>query len=277
MTDRRGHRVWKYVRRAAPIAVIAVAITIYVLDVTDRLTQHVFERLLVLAVGLLAVDALIERVDLLERIERVMYTIRQGIEPIEQRASLLDEIARHVSSLAQPAGLTNRSTLNAEMEFAGAREIDFAGITLVNVLLDRRGLLEKLLRDGAKVRVLLLKPESNSWAAWNDAVTNEDTEAHRKTSLGILRGLIKLSPDNIEVRYSPHLLPTSLVIVDRTRNTAHLVAEIIFPGMAGFERPHVVLKRVDEPHWFEFMVSRFDSLWDASTKVELSVGTNAGA
>jgi len=269
MAERRGNRIWRYLRRAAPIAVIAVALSIFVLDVTERLSPHVFERLLVLAIGLLAVDALIERIDLLEKMENAVYTLHQDIEPISQRVALIDDMSHRMSSLARPTGLTNRSTLNTGLEFEGAREIDFFGITLVNVLLDRRALLEKLLRDGAKLRVLILNPQSNAWAAWNDAVTNEDTDAHRKTSLSILRGLAKVASANIEVRDAPYLLPTSLVIIDRTSANGELVAESIFPGMAGFERPHIVINRSHEPYWFQFMITQFDRVWEASTPVEL--------
>lgn len=269
MIIRSAWRGWRYLRRSAPVAVVIVAVSMFVLDVTDRLTTHAFERLLVLAIGLLAVDALVERIDLLEKMESrvselplLLASIADGLDP-------LSEIRSGVAKLTRPAGLSNRSTFNADVEFAAAREIDIAGITLVNVLLDKRGLFEKLLRDGSRLRLLLLSPTSNAWASWNEAVTNEDTDAHLKTSLGIIRGLAKLPSGRCEVRYAPHLLPTSLVIIDGSWPRGCLAAEIIFAGMSGYERPHVVLTRSDDQYWFEFMRNQFESLWDRSSVAEL--------
>lgn len=257
------------------MAAIAAAVTLFVLDVTGRLTPHAFERLLVAAVAFLAIDALIERVALLETIEATLDEHQVRIETVLHQLEPMSEIKVLLTRLRKPASLSNRSNLNNEVVFHEAREIDIAGVTLVNLLLEKRGDFEARLRDGASLRILLLSPTSNAWAAWNDTVVNEDTEAHRRTALGILRGLMQMGGGRCEIRDAQYLLPVSLTVVDGARPTGRMVVETIFPGVAASGRPHVVLTRTDDSQWFEFMRSQFAAAWDTAMPTKLETISRA--
>lgn len=269
MAHKRGWKGWRLLRRGAPVAAIAAAVALFVLDVTGRLTPDAFERLLVTAIAFLAIDALIERISLLEGLELSIDEQQTRVDELVRQTEAIPEIGRLVSQLARPTSLSNRSRLNTDFDFVDAREIDVAGLTLVNLLLEKRAVFESRLRDGCAMRILLLSPASNGWSAWSDTVINEDTDAHRRTALGILRGFCKINVGKCEIRDARYLLPTSFSIVDASRTNGKMLVEIIFPGVAAFERPHVLLTRLDNATWFDFMKNQFDAAWDAATPVKL--------
>jgi len=212
-------------------------------DTTLELSPHWFERTVVLLLALLAVDSLVERIGLLER----MY------ELLQQRA----------------VGLSDRSTLNADEIFADAQDVTLSGITLLNILTERQHLFQALLTRGTRFRVLLLDPKSSACAAWNETVVDEPIQAHLETALAVLRRMRKIAPlAPLEVRFAPQLLPTCLVIVDPALPRGRLVGEIIFSDIPPFRRPHLRFTRAEDPEWFAFFCERFESVWQKSNVVE---------
>lgn len=131
----RSWRDWLSIRRLIPLLLIVGAVATVIADAIGRLPTHSFERVMVLLLALLALDSLVERIGLLERIHDLLRKRRME--------------------------LNDRSTVVAnDTIFAEARDVTISGVTLLNVLTDREYLFQSLLAQGARMRVLLLNPMS---------------------------------------------------------------------------------------------------------------------
>ncbi|HET8775294.1 MAG TPA: hypothetical protein VFP80_15955 [Thermoanaerobaculia bacterium] len=235
---RRRLPFWVWLRRVVPVVLVIAGVAGIILDFTGRLDKHGFERTVVLILGLIAIDSLIERFGLLEKIDA------------------------NVKQITRPVGLKSRRALRTDELFANARSIDIAGVTLLNILHDRHTEFRELVTRGTHLRALLLDPSSPSWSAWTEAAKPDPAAAHLQAAEAHLEQLKKRRPDLVEFRYARYLLPTALVIVDRDQPSGWLVAELIFPDVDGGERPHVMFERREAPEWFNFFCDRFDEQWD---------------
>jgi hypothetical protein len=244
-----SYKDWFTIRRLIPIALAVGALVAMLLEVTDRLSPQAFERVVILLLGLLGLDALVERIALLEKIYGYLREHRQK--------------------------LNDRSAVQTTDIFVGARDITLSGVTLLNVLQDREHLFQTLLSQGALLRVLMLNPESAAWSVWDNATDGAPNAAHLAAALAVLRKLHKRLPEaRLEVRYAPYLLPTCLVIVDPALPRGRLIAELVFTDTLPYERPHLALSRLEDPHWFDFFRDRLEALWNSSSPVDLRVDTS---
>jgi len=193
------------------------------------------------------------------------------LDALVERIALLEKIHGFLSERRQR--LNDRSTVQATDIFAGARDIALSGVTLLNVLQDREHLFQTLLAQGTRLRVLLLSPTSAAWGVWDRATEGAPNAAHLESALAVLRKLRKKLPDaKLEVRYAPHLLPTCLVVVDPELPSGRLIAELVFTDTLPFERPHLTLSRVEDPHWFAFFRDRLEAIWKQSQIADLDPG-----
>jgi hypothetical protein len=197
------------------------------------------EGFMITLLGLLAADALIERMSHLEKIS-------ERLDEIQTRPQL-----RPRTELRHPAEWV-----------MGAREIDVLAVSAC-YLLSYGKFFEDALRSGASLRFLLLEPSCNSMDTWELMSRTKSAKSDVGHSLEILSdlGKYKKGQGSLSVRLSETLMPFSLFIVNPGSSNSSILAELHALKIRIDERPHIRLDRETSPHWCDFFVEQFETCW----------------
>jgi hypothetical protein len=138
------------------------------------------------------------------------------------------------------------------------------------VLINDLGFLEQRMKDGCKLRFILLDPSSPALQTWNLLTKITTTEADIKTAQEFLKGIMRLenAKGKCEVRLSKVYPPYALLISDINKNTGLMNVEFYTYKTTFSERPHVQLSQAHNQHWFNFYKSQFEHFWSDSEKWE---------
>lgn len=153
---------------------------------------------------------------------------------------------------------------------AGASEILVCAISGVSIIAPLSHFWETILCKGCNLRILLLDPESSAVATWETLGRFAFAATDVRRSLDNLHEIRRqvgskgISPTRCVIRLSETYLPCSMIIVDPGREGGWMLVEYHAYKAALGERPHILLRRDKDPHWFEFYKSQFEKLWDAS-------------
>lgn len=232
-------RGWLRVRRLVPLTTMAIGIGAGIANLLGRCSPQVIQDVIVAMLSLIAFDAIIERVQ------------------------IMDKIDRRLAKLDAPAILRDRSEMIPLERLAyGGDDIAACGISLISLIGPHRDYLASRIDKGAKFRLIVLDQASNAWKAWHEAqqIPNPEDVA---ITLRTLEPLVRCGK-GIEVRLAPWHLPVSLVIVDGKRETGRMNVEVAFTALSLPRRPHMYLNRSADPEWFDFFLERFDYLWSIS-------------
>jgi len=243
----KGWRRWITLSRGVPLVTILVAATVGILAMLGYLQATAVEGTLLAVLALLAVDALTERISLLEKIEDKLSNVSSTY--LKSRAEL-------------PTWKERGQT---------ASEIFVVGVSLVSAVVPHLDFFEQKMKDGCRLRFLLLDPSSSAVQTWNmmNKVPNAkaDIELCLK-SLEHLKRLEKTVKGKCEVRLAPVIPPFSAAIFDPSKDTGYINVEHPAYRKALGERPHFQLTRAGENRWFEFYKTQFEQLWTPSQKWE---------
>ncbi|RIK73280.1 hypothetical protein DCC62_17710 [candidate division KSB1 bacterium] len=237
-------RDWLKLRRLLPLLTIAFAVGVGVLSFFDLIAQ-VPDEVIVTLLALIAVDALVERM------------------------SLLEKISARVEKWPEEEVLRDRSKLNRMEELAaGATEIWAAGISLVSIIRPYDNFYLQKLRDGCNLRFLLLDPNSKAAEVWNKKQQTPTAKKDIKLSLQSLDNLIKHRnlKGKCEVRLAQAFLPFSLVIVNGQKDYGKMTVEMLAYKKNLHDRPHLQLTKRDHEKWFRFFSDQFEILWQDSSE-----------
>lgn len=232
---------WLRLRRVVPLVTILLALIFAAADLTGYLPLKNRDGLIVAMLALLALDALVERV------------------------SVIDAIERRLANLEAPTILRDRSSLTQMTTMAvGAKDIAACGITLVSLVPTHHDFWKEKLRRGVNLRFMMVDPESIAWQSW--------CEAQRTPSPGdltfALQSLASLLTERyagkIEVRLSPQFLPVSIAGVDFGTDSGRMNVELVFTRTDLPRRPHVHLTKIASPQWFDFFADIYEDLWARS-------------
>jgi len=231
---------WLKIGRLIPLLTISAAAIVGILSLLGRLQVTMAEGVIIALLTLLSIDALVERLSLLEKIDACL------------------------EGLPQPEQLRDRSKLIRIEHLANdAKEIYAAGISLVSIIPPYVDFYMQKLNEGCDLRFLLLNPKSNAVTAWDQELLSQTTKNEIETSLKVLKELIavKNSKGKCEVRLSRAHLPFSLVIVDGQKDYGKMTVEMLVYKKNLHDRPHMVLTKLGNYRWFQFFHNQFESLW----------------
>lgn len=231
---------WISPKRLLPLITALIALGIDIAHRFKLVDSFDVEAAILFVLALLAFDALVERL------------------------SVIDKIEGRLASLESPSVLRDRSAMVGLEEMAkGASTLDACGATLISLSLQRYDFFLEQLTAGKKMRFVVLDPASPAWKIWNDV--KFATPADIDTTLQTFGALMKeKTKGSIEVRLSSFVLPSSLLIGDGSDRKGRMNVEFAFSGTSLRSRPHVHLTRRSSPEWFEFFSDRFEELWKAS-------------
>lgn len=200
------------------------------------------EGIIVALLGLLAADALTERMGILDRLERTLSTIRVG-KTLRSRHEILP-IPQHA---------------------AGATEICIAAISAISVAHSNLHFFTTRLKEGCKLRLVLLNPKSPHLEAFDLQSGTATAESSIRAALGVLESLLyEPSPGSCEIRLSEVFLPFSMVAVNPNTHHGSMVVEFYAYRKKVDERPHLHLTAGESPHWFGYYRTQFESIWSDS-------------
>jgi len=204
--------------------------------------------------ALLAIDALIERLDLLTNIEEDVKTLKRLTVP---RTVMIEEFPPELHS-----------------DLERARQVWLTGIHPYSKIAKYYSLLEKKIRHGDKVRVLVVDPNGTAYkmSAMRFSGRATEQEEHRRTisTLAYLCELKKMEPDNLEVRTIDYLLGYGVFLLDPdTEHGAAYVRRYTFKTQisAGAITPKSVY-RPEDGSLYELISAETRELWNCGTPWE---------
>jgi len=232
--------------RLIPLLTILGAGVAIVLSLFKVFQLSIAENIIIALLGLLAGDALSERLSLLEKIEAKLGNLLVG-QTLRKRDHLppVEEQAFHASEICIAA---------------------MSGIALIS---RHHGFFEKKLLSGCNIRIILLDPESLSVETLD--LLSQFPVAKRDTASSIeyLEGLSQVhgAQGKCAVRFSNVFLPFSMFAADLSKESGSMVIEFLSYRMPFDERPHVFLTPAESPNWFDYYRQQFDKAWsDAHEK-----------
>ncbi len=234
---------WIKPNRLIPLLTILGAGIAIVLSFIGVGVLSIAESIIIVLLALLAADALIERISVLERIEAKLSNFSRGHSLISKtEIPKIDEQAAYAS------------------------EICIIGVSAISLLTQDLGFFEKKVRNGCKIRAILLDPESPSLQTWNLINKIPTPSSDIEKSLMMLKEITqnKGTKGKCEVHLSPVFLPFAMFAVDiKKENGSMVIAYYSYKKMG--VRPHVFLTSSEDSKWFNAYREQFELAWSNST------------
>lgn len=206
------------------------------------------EEIIITLLGLIAIDALIERLHILEKIESKLD--KEQYKPIlRRRVEILppDKLAKNASSIYVLA-------ISAYSIISG-KYPDF---------------YKSKLKEGCYIKFILLSPDSKYFDSLDQQILSDiETKDHINSSLRILKPLSELKnyKGKLEIRLLDMFFPFSMIGIDFGEKTGKICVEYHCYKVSLEKRPHIILESEKDPDWFNFYQSQFDLAWSDAKKV----------
>lgn len=246
-------RKWLVPERIVPLLTALTAFVADILGLFGIISITVVESLVLLAIGLLAIDALTERIQILSRIE-------SALQRIERPPSISEDF---LVSYQQLPPLRER--------LRSARQLWVSGTTLADLMVPNEDLfLELVMRRGLKVRFLIASLDS----PFAEEIANmtypeygkpmESFKATLKRTIILLANLAEKAPANqVEVRCLTHYPTQSLFIVDGDSPDGE--AQVHLYCRAKIPPAIFRLRASTDTHWYHVFLDEFLYLWESAT------------
>ena len=245
-------RDWVKLERVIPFFVFLVAAIVVI---SDWIWFHEIPReidIVIVLIGILGIDAFLERVKILDRIEKKLLFLQ---EDVLIKWNKLPDIYKQTSK---------------------ASEICIISPAMATLINKYPTAIEEIIHRGCKVKILLLNPfDEDALENWRrlqkDKVVNEKQIRNTITQLiGFMRRDGKST--NCEIRFSEVFIPFSMLAVDLKKTTGASSMNVEFHGykIRDDVRPHIVLSPQDDNFWFKFYKDQFDAAWASAKYINLS-------
>jgi len=214
------------------------------------------QKIVLILLGLIALDGIIERVGLLENIE-------------SRLRSVAEKLPENTLTFRKRGQLPD---LNDRIE--ATRELLLSGLTFGQIY-NRGNELAQLLKEGCNIRILAVQPDSQaiSYVANIDPNIASFPNPHKALAIRIdehlqsiyriCSGEIYPKMGTIEIRTLDYVPPFVLFGVDcnvKSKSIGSLKVELLAHAPSS-ERPHVVLSDPDD-QWYRFFLNQFERFWD---------------
>jgi len=215
------------------------------------------DQLLLGLLAFLAIDALLERLELLTNIEKDVEVIKKLVASQTSKTGFL----KHRSDFPR-----------LEHLIAEARkEIWVCGITL-DTMVTLTGVFVSKLDEGFNLRFLTVSPEENVVREASDYFGADSTEfaGRLEANLDSLHWRFAQSyPQQVEIRTIGHRLALGYFIVDPHYEQGYMTVMPYLHREKGDVLPMFLLSRSTDPHWFDIHLKDFETLWSSATKWKL--------
>lgn len=199
----------------------------------------------------------------------------QKIRTEQETDNLVEQISERIRAECdlKIVGLLGREHLPVFWSKApDATEIFVVGVSLISVVVNNEVTFEKLIKDGRRLRFLLLDPKSPAAPMWdrtNRPSTVCDDIDRTLNVLSLLKCLEKTYKGQCLVRLSQFLPPFSSVLLELPKGSSQMLVEFHTYNRALVERPHIMLKSSIDDKWFGFYKAQCEQLWQDSVSADL--------
>ncbi len=238
------HRIWSDIRAGENIdqyLTIIVAIAVVLLNLSGMSLQSYVFPLTLAILALLAISSLGNRYKIEELLSRQS-------EPVE--TFLMEDF---------PASY--------KADFENSDVMWLVGVSLHRTIKTNYPILERKLRQGKKLRVLLVHPTGvgvELSVARNYVHRGVEPKSHDISFIiELLCGLRKIAPSSIEIRTIPFPLAYGATAINPDAATGKLYIEHYGFRVSTESMPRYVLKASDG-RWYEFHKREIEALWNAA-------------
>ncbi len=232
------------IRNVAPIVVIVIAVA-GSLELFGTSVKS--EQVVMALLGFLAIDALVERLELLTSLE-------QGVKTIQ------DKLAPQAISDAFFAGKDPRK-LESVVD-AAQNEICIYGITL-DTIVTLVPVLQRKLSQGCRVRILSPDPDGESLAEIAEYFAGRQAviSSRLRNNLDVLSyRLTQIREDMVELRVLNGVLLTGYVISDAVDTNGRMLIQL-YAYKRVRQAPLFELSREKDQNWFSVYLAQFEQAW----------------
>lgn len=236
-------------RNLAPLIVIIGAI-VGSFGLTPFGIQFSTDQIILALLAFLAIDALVERLDLLAGIEQGVQTIRKMLTP-KVKADIFLKKRKNFPRMEK---LINEAR----------NEIWVAGVTL-DTMVTIAGTFESKMKQGCNLRFLALTPngEALQAAAKYYAVSHDFTTTRIRSNLIALASRLKSSEkSSVEIRVLDRVFPTGYFIIDPNSHKAQMIVQLYLYHIDAEEAPLFELSKTDDEQWFSIYMRQYEKAWD---------------
>ncbi|MBE7467789.1 MAG: hypothetical protein HS114_01445 [Anaerolineales bacterium] len=238
-------RSWLKFERLIPSATILLAFVAQALDLLNIIQLSLGEQLILLLIGLLGVDALTERLSMLEKIRDEIKAL-DGNSPV--RASKFFQPRDKIAPLQD--------------RISDVQSIDICGISLLAISTQHYNLLLKV-RKGCKIRLLLLNPNNDALIEILAGFASKPEIIQQEIRTSLSNFFIDQNFTNskfVEIRVSDYIIPHTMLITDADKSKGKMRVEM-YAGKWASSRPGFDVCKSEDPAWFNLFLTQFNELW----------------
>lgn len=243
---------WINLQRAVPLTTAILAFVAIAAARLGFLNLSIPEQLLLAVLGLLAVDALVERMRILEH-------IHHSLDIIGRRAEFQPRLMWETDLLQE---------VPLDKELQGVNELFVSGGSLFGLLSRQRDLIRRWLSQTIDAKLLLILEDPEAARKGKTPVWSSDIDRGRETyaqdierSLTIIKSLKEEFSEKIEARLTDQVPSLTIMMIDRSK--ARVFLNLYMGGPE--QRPIFELSKTRHPEWFRLFKERYyDQLWKES-------------
>lgn len=194
---------------------------------------------------------------------------------VDDVRTTLERLAANESGKVAAERFLSRRLPALDTEIVTATDIALVGVTLTRTIRDMLPVLDRRLRSGARVRVLLIDTDSraNVEAVSRSRKTDStDLYRHRVASTAdLLRVLASsaASPSTLQLRMLPFVPTFGLCMVDGDDPHGRIHVEI-YQHRTLEPNPSFSLHADRDGHWYGLFRGQFETMWESGRAVPLT-------
>ena len=194
----------------------------------------------------------------------------------EEAGRQLEQLAASLSGDV-PADRFLKARMPAlEEDMAAAAEIGLVGVTLARTVRDLLPVLDRRLRRGASVRVLVIDKDS---AAQTEALARSrgadspDFYQHRLASTIDLLGVLASAAQDesaLQLRVLPYVPTFGMCLIDPAETYGRIHVEV-YQHQTIEQNPSFSLRADRDSHWYQLFARQFETLWSSGQPYQLTI------
>lgn len=241
-------RRWLDPSRILPLLTIIGAGIFLIASTVGGVSLSASEGVIITLLALIAIDALVERLQILEKIELKL------------------------NQLTPNNPLRKRNAIISPNKFAAdAFSIHMIAVSAISVSTQYLSFYKRKLEEGCNIQIVLLEPNEQVLQVLDIQVNdNYNTKQHIESSIQALKSLTEFQTkeNRCEIRLSKVFLPFSMVGIDFETSRGTMIVEYHGYKTTVDEQPHVLLAQEADNYWFKFYCDQFDQVWSDAQVLE---------
>lgn len=244
-------------RNVAPLLIIIGAV-IGGLGLTPLGIQFKAEQVIMALLAFLAIDSLVERLDLLTNIEQGVASIQKTLTP-KVTADVFFKRRKNFPRMEQ---LINEAR----------SDIWIAGVSL-DTMVTLISTFESKLKQGCRIRFLALAPEGEALQVAAKYHATEPTfwSTRIKSNLVAIGSRLKSAGNgSVEIRVLDGVFPTGYFITDPNSHKGQMIVQLYLYHLDSEETPLFELSKSDDKQWFALYMTQFERAWNDAIEFQIT-------